>query len=311
MTGGRQMSNDLVSSDSGMLLDARFLEQAMKLAEYMATAKTLPDHLRGSPGDCLRVIEIAHRTRQSPYAIGDKTYFVSGKLAFEGQLCAALINAHSSIEQRLDYRYEGEGPRMACVVSARLRGEAQTRTIRVTLEQGKRDSKGARQRWEHDPEQMLAYYGSRVWARRHAPEILLGLYTVDELEAGQMREINPGPSHDPQTGEIHDDPMDQIARPAATPEAPASASEDAAAQPDPVQMVQIWISEADQRETPLDGAVDALTKVFRSSKSPAQLQERVSRNFAVISELSQDEQDELDRLSKDVLEKLKQPEMAV
>lgn len=193
------MSTELTVRTESVLLDPSRFHQAVELAKVMAKADCMPAHLKGKPADCLRVVELAHRANQSPYAIADKTYFVGGKIAFEGQLCAALVNAHSSIEERLSYDYEGDEDKPAtlkCVVSAKLKGEANPRTVRVTWIQGDAQSKGAKDKWQSQPAQQLAYYGARVWARRHTPEILLGMYTVDELEAGHIgpdhaREINP------------------------------------------------------------------------------------------------------------------------
>ena len=35
--------------------------------------------------------------------------------------------------------------------------------------------------WTQDPEQQLAYYTKRAWARLYCPEVLLGVYAEDEV----------------------------------------------------------------------------------------------------------------------------------
>jgi hypothetical protein len=35
--------------------------------------------------------------------------------------------------------------------------------------------------WARQPDQQLAYHGARVWARRHAPELMLGVYSPEEM----------------------------------------------------------------------------------------------------------------------------------
>jgi hypothetical protein len=42
--------------------------------------------------------------------------------------------------------------------------------------------------WADDPKQQLAYLGVKRWARLYTPDVILGVYSVDELEE---REINP------------------------------------------------------------------------------------------------------------------------
>jgi len=167
--------------------------RALKLAETMATAKTLPKHLTGSPGDCLRVVELALRTNQSPYALADKTFLVGGKIAFEGQLCAALLNASPILAKRLSYEYTGEGDAMACTVSATIAGETEPRVVVVRWKDGHDQSPSNKPLWKRQPEQQLAYWGARVWGRRHAPEVLMGIYTPDEVEVQnrEMRNVTP------------------------------------------------------------------------------------------------------------------------
>ncbi|HCI98495.1 MAG TPA: hypothetical protein DHV74_02435, partial [Sulfitobacter sp.] len=43
-----------------------------------------------------------------------------------------------------------------------------------------------------DPQQQLGYYSARAWARRHFPELLLGVYTREEIEeAPSVRDVTP------------------------------------------------------------------------------------------------------------------------
>ena len=46
--------------------------------------------------------------------------------------------------------------------------------------------------WKGDPQQQLGYYSARAWARRHFPELLLGVYTREEIEeAPSVRDVTP------------------------------------------------------------------------------------------------------------------------
>lgn len=36
--------------------------------------------------------------------------------------------------------------------------------------------------WADDPRQQLAYLAVKRWARLYCPEVILGVYTIDELE---------------------------------------------------------------------------------------------------------------------------------
>ena len=67
------------------------MTEAVHLAEMMARGKMMPEHLRGSAGDCLMVVEQAMRWRMSPFAVAQCTSSVKGKLMYEGKLVAAAV----------------------------------------------------------------------------------------------------------------------------------------------------------------------------------------------------------------------------
>lgn len=48
--------------------------------------------------------------------------------------------------------------------------------------------------WADDPRQQLAYLAVKRWSRLYCPDVLLGVYTPDELEERTEREINPAPA---------------------------------------------------------------------------------------------------------------------
>jgi RecT family len=154
------------------------MESAIKLAEMMAKGKLVPQHLHNSPGDCLMVIEASMRWQMSPFAVAQCTSVIQGKLMFEGKLVAAALNASGILSARLDYDFSGEKDQRAVTVRATLRGETKPREVRVFLA----DAKTANGMWTKQPDQQLVYAGTRVWARRHAPEVMLGVYAPEEFD---------------------------------------------------------------------------------------------------------------------------------
>ncbi|MHB1310495.1 MAG: recombinase RecT [Gemmatimonadaceae bacterium] len=151
----------------------------MRLAEMMARGKLVPTHLHNSPGDCLMVVEQAMRWGMSPFAVAQCTSVISGKLMFEGKLVAAALNASGILSGRLEYEYAGAGANRAVTVRGTLKGEAKPREVTVKLDEVKTNN----QFWTKQPDQQLVYAGTRVWARRHAPEVMLGVYSPEEFEA--------------------------------------------------------------------------------------------------------------------------------
>lgn len=170
--------------------------ELFEMAKMMAVAQTaVPKHLRGNPGACLAVCIQALEWRMSPFAVANKSYEVNDRIAYESQLITAVINARAPLVSRLRYVYDGEGIEMKCTVSGLLKGEA------TPLDYESPQIKNIKVKnsplWASDPRQQLAYYSSRAWARRHCPEVILGIYADDELDndigGDNIRDITPKP----------------------------------------------------------------------------------------------------------------------
>lgn len=174
------------------------LDQAMRLASFMAKAKTVPAHLQDSPGDCLMVIEASMRWQMSPFAVAQCTSVIQGKLMFEGKLVAAVIETSGGIVGHLDYEFEGVGAERSITVSAVRRGETAARTVTVAL----KDARTNNGIWNKQPDQQLVYHATRVWARRWLPAVMLGVYSPEEMPEppfnGTTLEAKPEAAPEPQ-----------------------------------------------------------------------------------------------------------------
>jgi hypothetical protein len=171
------------------------LRDAMDLASMMAKGRLVPKDLQGSAADCLMVIEQAMRWQMSPFAVCQEVSVIQGKMMFSGKIVAAAIHTSGVLEGRLSYEYSGEGSDLAVTASGLLRGEAAARTVSVRLAEAKTNN----QHWAKSPKQMLSYHAARVWARRHAPEVMLGVYAPEEfdeprhVQSSVVQEPRPAP----------------------------------------------------------------------------------------------------------------------
>lgn len=173
------------------LFDSGAFEQMAVIASKMAESSLVPQTLRGkteqeTAANCFRVVEQAQRWKLSPFAVMDSASVVHGKLMWEGKLIAAAIN--STLKTRLRYEYSGSGDGRTVVVSGELDG------VSVDVSGSVKDWKttGNGSPWKPSQyDQMLAYRGAREWARRHSPEIILGVYAPDEFETKQPRNVTP------------------------------------------------------------------------------------------------------------------------
>jgi hypothetical protein len=172
-------------SEISYLMDTARFDHLYRIAGGMARASLIPAHLKGATfeetqANCFLVVNQAMRWKLDPFAIAPETYAIGGKLAFQGKLVAAVINARGNLVERLTYTFNDKtGDALEVTVSGRLEGEDKPRTVTVTVGQARTQN----QMWTKDPQQKLIYTGAIKWARRHKPEVILGVLTDDDAEA--------------------------------------------------------------------------------------------------------------------------------
>lgn len=170
-------------------------DQLMEASKTMATAKSIPPHLRGSPGDCLMIREMAMEHGLSPYGLAIHSYLINGILSHDAQAVNAMILKSAPTIERPRYTFEGEGDELRCSVVATFIGEATPCEYR-SPPIGQISPKNS-PLWKTDPEQQLCYFSIRRWARRYCPDIILGINSKDELEdnphigADRAKDVSP------------------------------------------------------------------------------------------------------------------------
>lgn len=203
-------------SNEALTFDPVRFEAMQRIAQVMSEARiTVPRHLQNAPGDCLAVIMQSAQWRMNPYAVAQKTHVTqSGQLGYESQLINAVVTSIAPIRHRIEFEFIGDWSRILGKVKeqtgksggkyyvadwskddeaglgvrawATLKGESQPRQIEVMLSQcWPRFST----QWATDPQQQITYVAVRKWTRRYAPDVLLGVYTPEELETPAERDM--------------------------------------------------------------------------------------------------------------------------
>lgn len=183
-----------VSHSAGGVSFASAME-VMEFAKLMAVSgHAVPEHLQNNPGACLRIVFQAIEWHMSPYAVADKSYSVNKRLAYESQLIHAVVEARAPLKNRLDCKYDGEGATRTCTIIGNfLTGDTREYT---TPKLGDIKVKNS-PLWTVDPDQQLFYYGSRSWARKWCPDVLMGIYSREELRENPVigrepEDVEPG-----------------------------------------------------------------------------------------------------------------------
>lgn len=199
------------ASAGALLMDMAAMDRLERIADLMASGKTtVPQHLRGSKGDCFAISLQSMQWGMNPFAVAQKTHLVNGTLGYEAQLVAAVINSSGLVTGRFQFDWYGPWEKVigkftvkrgdkgeyrvpgwtmadedGCGVRvwATLKGESAPRALELLLSQARTRNSTL---WADDPKQQLAYLAQKRWARLFAPDVILGVYSADELQEPQM-----------------------------------------------------------------------------------------------------------------------------
>jgi hypothetical protein len=189
----------------------------MDVAKVMASgAASIPEHLRGNVGDCFAIAMQAMQWNMNPWPVAQKTHLVKGILGYEAQLVNAVIISIAPITGRPNYEWFGDWSKvtgkfnilkgdkgeyrvpgwiladeegLGVKVWATIKGESEPRVLTLLLAQARTRNSTL---WADDPQQQLAYLALKKWSRLHTPDVIMGVYSRDELEDDlPEKEINP------------------------------------------------------------------------------------------------------------------------
>lgn len=185
----RDVAGAMVPAPHGsMNLVPKDMAQAFEFAKLMAVSgECVRPVFRNNAGACLALAMQAWRDGGDPFAYANHAYIVNNQIAYEAKLVQAIVTTRAPLASRLRSTFTGEGTNRRCKVVGMLRGEPdpfeyESPAIKDIKVQNS-------PLWKNDPDQQLHYFAVRSWARRHVPEILVGIYSTDEI--GETIDVTP------------------------------------------------------------------------------------------------------------------------
>lgn len=166
---------------------AAAFEGLQRIGKMFASSTLVPAQFRGMQniGNACIALEMALRMQASPMMVLQNMYMVQGKPGWSTQFLIACFNQTGRFSA-LRYEFEGQPNTdgWGCRASATdlSTGEKITGTL-VTMAIAKKEGWYGKSgsKWQTMPEQMLRYRAAAWFIRSVAPEVAMGMYTVDEL----------------------------------------------------------------------------------------------------------------------------------
>lgn len=183
-----------------IMMNPEIMDRFERIASVMASSKfAVPKHLQGNTGDCLAIIMQSAQWQMDPFAVAQKTHQINGVLGYEAQLVNAVITNRAPITGRLNFEWYGDWEKIngkedkswdkGIKVWATLKGETSPREIDISM--GQVGSVRNSPLWISDPRQQLAYLAIKRWSRLYTPDVILGVYTPDEIAEREELDVTP------------------------------------------------------------------------------------------------------------------------
>src|ERR1700722_7407775 len=175
----QQVQLAAVEHSGGMKLAFNNFAELEKFSHFMALSNFVPKHLRQKQADCLAVLLQSMRWEMDPFSVAQKTYFVNDGMAYEAQLVNAIILSRAPLKARPKLKWSGEGENLKCEVSATFIDEDEPAIFEAEM---KTITTRNSPLWKQQPKQQLGDFATRAWARLYCPDVLMGVYTKEEME---------------------------------------------------------------------------------------------------------------------------------
>lgn len=168
---------------------------AQRIGKAFAASTLVPQQYQGNLANCIVALEMANRMGASPLMVMQNLYIVHGNPGWSSKFLVASFNQCGRFSA-LRYEFVGKpgGKDWGCRAWAveKVTGEklvGATITIDMADKEGWSTKSGSK--WKTMPEQMLMYRAAAFFVRAYAPEISMGLRSVDEIEDGVIDAV-PG-----------------------------------------------------------------------------------------------------------------------
>ena len=167
-------------------------KDAHRVAGVLATSKLIPKDFQNNIPDCIIAMEMSQRIGASIFAVMQSLYIVHGKPGWSAQFIIAALNSCGRFSP---LRFDITEPKEQIVEGKKIMDRVCTAwavekgtneklygppvSIAVAHKEGWYGKNGSK--WQTMPELMLRYRAATFFGRLYAPDILMGMKTMEEI----------------------------------------------------------------------------------------------------------------------------------
>ena len=171
--------NSNTTGESGQVFAPAQFEHAQRIAKLLSSSDLVPNQYKGNIANTIVALEMAHRMNASPLMVMQNLHIIHGRPSWGSSFIIASLNSCGRFGT---LRFESTPTSCKAVTMDKQSGailEGPTVTMEMAKLEGWLDKPGSK--WKTMPELMLKYRAAAFFGRLYAPEIMMGLYSADEV----------------------------------------------------------------------------------------------------------------------------------
>ena len=175
------------------MLNPQIFEQLQRASTLFSKSGLVPDNFKNNPAACFVGLQLAGAIGCNPFMLFQGMYSIGGKIGLETKLAVAIANQKGVFSTPITHKFTGEGKTRSCTATATLAKSKKEVSITVDWEMVEKEgwNKKNGSKWNTMPDQMFRYRSSMWLIRTYAPEVLMGLNSLDELEDSKIIDVTP------------------------------------------------------------------------------------------------------------------------
>lgn len=252
--------------------DADSFATGQRMATALSASSFVPDAFCNNLPNCLIALEMSHRMGASVMAVMQNMYIVKGKPAWSATYIIAAINQSGRFKTTLmyDVKKDQNGNTIACSAYAYDKFDNKIEGPVVDENMVQREGWISNKKWTSMPDVMYRYRAASFFGKMYAPDILMGMQTVEELEDVYDVQVTDTPAPEEAT-DVTPEPEN-----AAEPETPKADQPQQEAKPEqefPVEIEVVPVEQPAHEEFPNPKTIDDLDFILKSKDLTMELKQ--------------------------------------
>jgi len=164
--------------------DATGFEHGQRVAKMLASSNLIPKEYQNNIQNTMIALEMANRVGASPLMVMQNLYIVHGKPSWSSTFIIAALNSCKKFSP-IRFELSGKEDQYGCSAWAYdIATNDKLEGPKVTIDMAKKEGWFTKtgSKWQTMPELMLRYRSAAFFGRLYAPEIMMGMQTMEEVQ---------------------------------------------------------------------------------------------------------------------------------